>query len=195
MSDKLKQFIADNEAQFDTTPKPGHFDRFKALQEQHAHTAMNADSQQQQNSSLPMLMKIAAILVLVLGIGWMIFNLGKMQGAQEFATIGNASPIDSDELKEAEFFFTEQVDLKKKEVLAFSNTNNADTKHILLELEKLELQYIDLKEELEINQNNAQIINAMVDNYRMRLSVLERLLAHLKKSNTIKQKHHDEIQA
>jgi len=38
-------------------------------------------------------------------------------------------------------------------------------------------------------------INAMIENYRMRLSVLERLLEQLKRSNTIKQKHHDEIQA
>lgn len=192
MSDKLKQFIASNEEQFDTAPKSGHFDRFRALQAQHQKVVKPISPK---STAIPMFMKIAAVLILVFGIGWMVFNLGKMQGAQEFAVIEEVAPVYSDELKEAEFFFTEQVDLKKKEVLAFSNADNADTKHILLELEKLELQYIDLKEELTINQNNAQIINAMIDNYRMRLSVLERLLEHLKKSNTIKQKHHDEIQA
>ena len=192
MSDKLKQFIAENEEHFDTAPKAGHFDRFKALQAAQQKEVKPIVSKP---SMIPMFMKIAAVTVLVFGIGWMMFNLGKMQGAQEFTSNEDVAPAYSDELKEAEFFFTEQVNLKKKEVLAFSSPDNVDTKQIMLELEKLELQYIDLKEELAINQSNAQIINAMIENYRMRLSVLERLLEQLKKSNTIKQKHHDEIQA
>ena len=195
MSDKLKKYIAENEEHFDTAPLTGHFERFKMLQEKQALDVPKRSEQRSlQQSSPNMLMRVAAITVLVLGIGWMLFNLGKIQGAQEF-TDANSSPVFSDEFKEAEFFFTEQVNQKKKEVLAFSSPDNQDTKQIMEELKKLELQYLDLKEELTLNQDNPQIINAMIENYRIRLSVLERLLKQLKKSNTIKQKHHDEIQA
>lgn len=189
MPDKLKKYISENEEHFDSSLSEGHFDRFLALQEKQA-----LDIEKRSTLPINILMKVAAITVLVLGVGWMLFNLGKMQGSQEF-TSTDSNPEYSDELKEAEFFFTEQVNLKKNEVLAFSSPGNQDTKQIMEELKKLELQYEDLTEELSLNQENPQIINAMIENYRIRLSVLERLLKQLKKSNTIKQKHHDEIQA
>ena len=188
MSDKLKKYIAENDAEFDALPSKGHFERFK--QKQGLKTIVT----EPKRTVIPVFMKIAAIFVLVFGIGWLFFNLGKMQGSQEFAS--NTTTMDvSNELAEAEFFFTEQVNLKKKEVLAYSSSDNVATKQIMLELEKLELQYIDLKEELAINNNNEQVINAMIENYRMRLTVLEKLLQQLKKSNKIKQKHHENIQA
>jgi hypothetical protein len=190
MSDKLKQFISENEQHFDSVPTTGHFERFKRLQEQNITPIRSKKS-----VATPIFLKVAAILVLVFGIGWMVFNLGKIQGAQEFNHLAQTQTVDNQELSDAEFFFSEQVNLKKKEVLAYASSNNDATQQIMQELEKLELQFLDLKEELAINNNNEQIINSMIENYRMRLSVLERLLKHLKKSNVIKQKHHEDIQA
>lgn len=189
MSDKLKKYIEANEAHLDVLPRSGHFERFKQKQEHQVKLEEN------KKAIWFVVGKIAAVFLLVLGVGWLFFNLGKMQSNASYANNQEVVVPFSDELTEAETFFTEQVNIKKEEVLAYSSSNNEATKQIMLELEKLELQYIDLKEELEVNRDNAQIINAMIENYRMRLSVLEKLLKQLKKSNTIKQKHHDEIQA
>lgn len=189
MSDNLKDFIAKNEAHFDAVPKSGHFDRFKQLQEKQSAKASTT------GTGKWMLYKIAAVFILVIGVSWLFFNLGKMQGsAGDSAHISTSTSFD-EELNEAEIFFTEKVNLKRQEVLAYSGANDPATAKIMTELDKLEIQYLNLKEELTINENNPQIINAMVENYRMRLSLLERLLNQLKKSNTIKQKHHDEVQA
>lgn len=187
MSDRLKKYIEDNGAYFESVPSAGHLDRFKQK--------LQMEPVQKSVSAIPMFMKIASILVVVFGLGWFIFNLGRIQGSQEFAQTSTTANLFTNELAEAEVFFTAQVDQKKKELLAYSSTDNEDTKLILLELDKLELQYIDLKEELAFNSNNAQIINAMIDNYRVRLTLLERLLKQLKKSEQLKQKHHVEIQA
>ena len=189
MSDKLKEFVSNNEESFDGAPRSGHFERFKKVQELHQKTEFTP----KQNKWV--LTKIAAVFVLVMGVSFLFYNLGKMQSnTQQLAANSGVNSFNED-LTEAELFFTEKVNVKRKEVLAFSGSNNPATTKIMRELEKLELQYIDLKEELSINDNNPQIINAMVENYRMRLSLLERLLEQLKKSNTIKQKHHDEVQA
>lgn len=188
MSDNLKKYIAENNAEFDALPNTGHFERFK--QKQGLKTIVKKSKQ----PVIPVFIKIAAVFILVFGIGWLVFNLGKIQASQEFAS--NTSSINiSNDMEEVEFFFTEQVNLKKKEVLAYSSSNNKATQHIMLELEKLELEYLDLKEELAINNNNEQVINAMIENYRMRLNLLEKLLQQLKKSNKIKQQHHEKIQA
>lgn len=186
MSDKLKEFISKNEAEFDQLPKSGHFERFKALQDKANPVP--------KKSQKMVWMRVAAILISVLGISYLFFNLGKMQAKDELVA-STGSIIENSELLEAEIFFSEKVDTKKQEVLAFSKNSDPATQHIMAELDKLELQYIDLKEELSINSDNPQIINAMVENYRVRLSLLERLLEQLKKSNTLKQKHHVKVQA
>ena len=196
MSDKLKEFISSHEDQFDSSPMEGHFERFKKLQSTQQVNKSNEITAKKENNWV--LLKVAAVLVLMLGSGWLFFNLGKMQASNTVVASSSASDNSAnfnEELTEAEFFFTGKINSKKEEVLAFSGKDNPATSQIMLELEKLELQYIDLKEELSINDNNPKIINAMVENYRMRLSLLERLLEQLKKSNTIKQKRHDEVQA
>jgi hypothetical protein len=189
MSDKLKEFISLNEEQFDSAPRSGHFERFKKLQAQQE----KAHKPSQNNNW--MFAKIAAVFILVIGVSWLFYNLGKMQTNGEILVAQTNEQYLNDELIEAELFFTEKVNLKRKEVLAYTGSASPETNKIMLELDKLELQYLDLKEELSINDNNPQIINAMVENYRARFSLLERLLDQLKKSNTIKQKHHDEVQA
>lgn len=191
MSDKLKKYVADNEAKFDSAPLSGHFDRFKLLQEKQA----KKQSIKSKNIGMSVVIKIAAIFVLVIGVSWLFFNLGKLQHSQPIVDLEITPAQFSNELLEAEVFFTEQVSLKKKEVLSLASTNDAATQQIMRELQKLELQYLDLKDELLVNRSNEQIINAMIENYRLRLSVMERLLQQLKKSNKVKQKHHENIQA
>ncbi|MGB0391000.1 MAG: hypothetical protein ACPGRC_04895 [Salibacteraceae bacterium] len=189
MSDNLKEFISKNEEQFDSAPSSGHFERFKKLQER------NARPVEVPAKNKWVLSKIAAVFVLVIGVSWLFYNLGKMDSNGEILTSKTTAQTFNEELYDAEVFFSEKVSIKRQEVLAYSGTNSLETQKIMQELDKLELQYIDLKEELAINSNNPQIINAMVENYRMRFSLLDRLLKQLKKSNTIKQKHHDEVQA
>ncbi|MFT4754331.1 MAG: hypothetical protein ACI85Q_001888 [Salibacteraceae bacterium] len=187
MSDKLKEFISKNEAKFDALPQNGHFERFKKRQEKSTLSEPKAANFKW------VMTKIAAVFILVLGVSFLFFNLGKMQATTDLVAEVSAVEKYGEDLTEVEVFFTEKVNLKRDEVLAYAGTNNRATSKILMELDKLELQYIDLKKELLMNDNNPQIINAMVENYRTRFSLLERLLEQLKKSNTIKQKHHEQV--
>lgn len=186
MSDKLKEFISKHEAEFDKEPKIGHLDRFKQLQKQ-----VKLVPKKQNDFTI---WKVAAIFAMVLGISYLFFNLGKMQATDQLVA-DTTIALENSELTEAEIFFSEKVATKKQEVLAFTTPKDPATQQIMMELKGLELQYVELKEELTINAENPQIINAMVENYRSRFSLLERLLKQLKKSNTIKQKHHVEVQA
>ncbi len=186
MSDRLKEFISKHEAEFDQEPRDGHLERFKQLNIQ-----KNVVPRKGQDFTV---WKMVAMLVVILGVGYLFFNLGKMQATNNLVA-DNYLEESRMEMTEAEIFFSEKVATKKQEVLAFSEVNDPATQQIMLELDKLELQYMDLKEELTINSDNPQIINAMVENYRSRFSLLEKLLEQLKKANTIKQKHHVEVQA
>lgn len=190
MSDKLKKFIAENEVDFDRAPAAGHFERFKKKQEAELRITLAP-----KKPWAPVIMRAAAIFVGVLGVSWLFYTLGKMEASNGFAQQTNPNLGFSTELVEAENFFNAQVETRKKEVLAYASSDSEGLTQIMTELEKLELQYLDLKEELAVNNNNERIVNAMIENYRSRLELLERLLKQLKKSNQLKQKHHDQIQA
>ena len=192
MKDKLKEFASSHKDDFDSVPELGHFDRFKELQKEQETQKTETIVQKETKW---VLMKVAAMLILVLGVGWLFFNLGKMQVNDELVVASLEVGAINDELSEAEVFFANKVDKKRKEVLAYSGGRSSATSKIMLELEKLELQYSDLKNELLVNEESPQIVNAMIENYRLRLSLLERLLKQLKKSNTLKQKYHEQEQA
>ena len=57
MSDKLKKFITENDAKFDSLPSTGHFERFK--QKQGLPTIVKEPKQ----TVIPVFMKIAAVFV------------------------------------------------------------------------------------------------------------------------------------
>lgn len=191
MPDKLKDFIKSNDADFDTLPNAGHFDRFK--QKQNEFIAQNVEKVRWYAHPV---FKMVAMFVVVFAVGWLFYNLGKQQSV---SSIASASPeglaTEHTELLAAEVFFANELKEKKTELLSLASVNEPETQKMLMELEKLELQYIDLKEELAVNSNNQRIVSAMVQNYRTRLEVLERLLAQLKKSQSLKMKHHVQIQA
>lgn len=190
MPDKLKDFIHDNDADFDALPSAGHFERFKQKQAKAPMPVVKLKVYQHP------LFKVAAMFIVVFAVGWLFYNLGKQQGNGGLATTSPEGQTSGNtELMAAEVFFASQLKEKKSEVLRLASVNAPEIENIMLELDKLEQQYNDLKEELAVNSNNQRIVSAMVQNYRTRLEVLERLLEQLKKSESLKQKHHVQIQA
>ena len=52
-----------------------------------------------------------------------------------------------------------------------------------MELVDLDQVYNDLKEDLKDNAANEEVIEAMIQNYRLKLDILEEMLVVLKQSN------------
>ncbi|MGF1533569.1 MAG: hypothetical protein ACFCUI_07685 [Bernardetiaceae bacterium] len=107
----------------------------------------------------------ASLLILVL------FILGANQWAnqQQAQQIAQQYP----ELIETERFY-EQVIAQKKSAL-----HQADTALYQTELNLLRKDYEDLREALGEQTNNQQIIHSMIQNYRLRVQLLEELIQML----------------
>ena len=57
-------------------------------------------------------------------------------------------------------------------------------KLVMEDISKLDSAYEDLKYDLKENINNEKVINAMIENYRIKLEILEQILQELdEKSN------------
>jgi hypothetical protein len=65
----------------------------------------------------------------------------------------------------------------------------------IIDLKKLELQQQELESKLSENYGNEKIINAIIANYKMRLSIMERLRRYIKIKNLRNEKSNQEYQS
>jgi hypothetical protein len=102
-----------------------------------------------------------------------------------------ASPIVR-ELIEAEAYYSSQIDMKKEEIFRLTATNPEVRREINNEMVDLDRVYTELKEDLKDNADNEEVIEAMIQNYRLKLDILEEMLLQLKQSHESQnEKDHD----
>jgi phage-related minor tail protein len=87
------------------------------------------------------------------------------------------------ELIEAEAYYTSQINMRKEEVFRLTASDPDVRREVDLEMVDLNRVYKDLKEDLKDNADNEEVIEAMIQNYRMKLDILEEMLLRLKQSN------------
>ncbi len=87
------------------------------------------------------------------------------------------------ELIEAEAYYSARINLKKDELYQLAGSNPDLRREVDMELVDLDQVYNDLKEDLKDNAANEEVIEAMIQNYRLKLDILEEMLVVLKQSN------------
>lgn len=84
---------------------------------------------------------------------------------------------------EAEAYYTSQIDMRKKEVYRLTASKPEVRLEINSEMVDLDRVYTELKKDLKDNADNEEVIEAMIQNYRLKLDILEEMLRRLKQSN------------
>jgi hypothetical protein len=96
------------------------------------------------------------------------------------------------ELIEAEAYYSSLIDIKKDEVFRLTASNPEVRREIDMEMVDLDRVFSELKEDLKDNADNEEVIEAMIQNYRLKLDVLEEMLLLLNQSNESQnEKDHD----
>lgn len=88
------------------------------------------------------------------------------------------------ELKEAEFYYNNQVNLKLEELQPLFTHSPEIKEEVNRDLTELDSVYISLKQDLMDNIANDQVLEAMIQNYRLKLDILEDLLHEVNNENT-----------
>jgi hypothetical protein len=86
------------------------------------------------------------------------------------------------ELIEAEAYYTSQINLRKDEVFSLTAAYPEVQQEISLELGEMDKVFEELKEDLRDNAANEEVIEAMIQNYRLKLDILEEMLYRLKQA-------------
>lgn len=135
--------------------------------------------------------KIAASIVLIVGLGYFIFNSnpdGSVQPNEETEIVDLKSV--SPEMKQIESYYLAAINY---EIASLENTpeNQAILDDYLDKIGKLTDDYTRLNKEVSLHGINEKTVNAMITNLQLRLQLLLQLKDTLNEMKTIKNKENE----
>jgi hypothetical protein len=175
MKDNLERYIIDNRERFnDAEPNP--------LLWLEIEKKLPATRKKSRVVKMKRVLAIAASFIVILATGMIIG-----------ANLNNNSSVNSmtdeqiAEFQEAEHFFQKQVNVKMNELKEYKLEEDVEN-----DLNQLDAVYSEMKAELmtSSNKDNSAIIKAMIDNYRIRIEMLEKILNNVNhKSNSYEEEN------
>lgn len=87
------------------------------------------------------------------------------------------------ELLEAEAFYTSRINNKKEELFQMTSENPSIHTEVDAEFKELDKAFNELKNDLNDDADNQEVIEAMIQNYRIKLQILEDLLYQIQQVN------------
>ncbi len=122
-------------------------------------------SLKKENHFLQLGWKVAAVLFLVSTLYLLI---------DKQLTSGNEGPTFSQEFQQAEDYYTQLISKKREEIA--QQLTPQQQKDFVAEIDELDKLYLELKETYRTNATNERLLDAMINNLQIRLSILDKQL-------------------
>lgn len=173
--DNLEKFILENREEFDAfEPSEGLWDQIQKP----SHKVI-------QYNWKAIAMRVAAVITIFIASYY--FH-DYMQKDNQYATVEHEEQSEQElesvkELMEAEVYYSSQIISAREEIFQLSGNNQDLLDEIDLDMDELEGVFAELKNDLKDNSDNEEVIEAMIQNYRLKLQVLTEILSQLQKSN------------
>jgi hypothetical protein len=173
MKDSFEQFFEVNHDAFDSQmPSDALWDKIAA----------EADIKERNNKVLfiKWLKTSAAvgIVVILTTIGWQLLNRSQQQQT--------LSPFQA-QLNEATQYYENEINTKTSMVLELTANQPDVRQNVTEDLAGLDSAMVQLKNDLKDNVSNAEVLEAMIQNYRLKLQILEQILSYVKPDGTEEQ--------
>ena len=173
--DQFEKFIQENKDQLNPQ-RPDRAKMWEVIDE-----ALDQSDKEKKRRKLFSLngpfLRIAALLLLVCGIGFFVLNSN--QTSKEVV-------VNIPELMEIDAHYQTLVTLKKQQVYQIKDLSESQKKDFLSFMDELDQEANELNEELKKNLDNEMILEAIIQNYKERLRIMELLLNRGKKSKNKK---------
>ena len=171
-TDKLEKFIIDNRDEFDELiPSPMLWDKIETREAKTVHLNWRTIG-----------IRVAAVVVIFISSYYFHDFVQNRNTRQNIAI--SESRIDGtnsmyQELVEAEFYYTSQIAETREAVFYLTSNNHSLRNDINTELLDLDKVFQELKNDLNDNADNEEVIVAMIQNYRLKLEILKDILHQL----------------
>lgn len=136
----------------------------------------------------------AAMIVVVLGIAIALFRPVYRWSNTNSEKHNDEEHTQLDpQLKETEIYYNNLVNSLYKEATPLLTKNPEIKKELNSDLSHLDSICVDLKKDLKDNVSNQDVIEALIQNYRIKINILEDMLTVLKanENNPEKEKNHE----
>ncbi|MEQ8715569.1 MAG: hypothetical protein RIC80_21305 [Cyclobacteriaceae bacterium] len=164
MGDELKKYVDEKRERFDV------YDEDLSGLWEGIDQRLDQESKQQSKSPFRYIWRAAAVLLLVSATALAVLMQSRTGGGEEMM-LYRISP----ELAEAEAFYNDLI----AEKLSIIQTSIPDNDFYKADIEMLNEAYDDLKQDLKDNADNQEVVEAMIANYKIRLTMLERILQEI----------------
>jgi hypothetical protein len=169
MKDKLKQRVEESRQEWDL-----HESNFEGLWGNIETQLDKREGKQSKVHDGKFWLKIAASMLLTLGASWAAMSsMNFYDKSQQVYSLGDISS----ELAETEYYYASQIDEKLQ--LIHDSDSEID-KLVMEDMSLLDSAYFELQQDLKDNADSEEVINAMIQNYRIKLQVLEKVLEEIR---------------
>ncbi|WP_411273241.1 hypothetical protein [Daejeonella sp.] len=187
MKDRLENFIRENKKEFDQfdTPAP-LWDKIAKQLDEKGINSSPAVVKKEKVVRLSFLLKVAATIIIVLGVGFWGYHYQKT----EYADLSNIDPqLARQQIHYASLIETKRIELKqieKEEPQLYSEFSS--------EIRKMDASYQKLKSDLPGSPNQEETVKAMIRNLQIQTELLNQQLSIIQQINNVKKEQNNETQ-
>jgi len=178
MKDKLEKFILNNLEEFDSREPDIKL-----------WNKIESNIRPRKSIRFKFILSRAAAVLLIFLISYMI-NRFTYEGFPKIS-FSRDKEIEIPELREAENYYTGVLNEKLDEIKPILAACPALEEELNYDLNQLDSLYSELKNDLKDNIANQEVIDAMIQNYRLRISILEEILSEIKPDKDESDKKYD----
>jgi hypothetical protein len=171
--DKLEQYILDNRDEFDTLEPSEHI---------WSNIVTETNKPKQKTFVIPQvkwITRIAAAILIFIGS----YYFHDYRSQQALISQTNSESNEGSQLYntllEAEYYYSAQIGVETEKLYQLTAGNSIVRDEVQNELKELDEEFRLLKEDLKDNADNEDIIAAMIQNYRLKLSILQDMMFQL----------------
>jgi len=177
MSERLEDFIKMNREEFDDLePSADLWARI----EQHLPPQYNeAKKREAKTFSLGFVLRVAASVIVVMGIGFGLYLRGTKKEGVDFAAINPA-------YAQQQIHYTSLIETKRTQLKSISKTDPELYKEFNGQIAKMDSTYKELNEELLTSPNQERVLQSMIHNLQIQTQVLNQQLNVIEQFNKMK---------
>jgi hypothetical protein len=167
--DKLEKFVVDNRHDFG--PDEGFPDVWAGVKKREAPDSANSDV-------VRLWLTRAASVAIIFSLAYAFFWLTNKPGSID--SVDDPFSLAMSELMEADDYYSAIITERKSELFELTQNSPSIRDDVDRDFADLDAILIELRVDLQDNADNAEVIEAMMQHYRLKLEILEDMLEQVK---------------